>query len=73
MWPYVSNPIRETRSRTGNWLNIFEDVQGPGGKYNLVFKLHFLGGMINQDALVGYVTMVGSSFRDSIIPLIICL
>ena len=75
MWPYVSNPIRETRGRTRNWrdsLNIFEDAQGPEGKYDPVFKLHFLGGVISQ-GLVGYITMVGSSFRDSIIPLNICL
>lgn len=61
MWPYVTNPIRETRGRTRNWrdsLNIFEDAQGPEGKYNPVFKLHFIGGVISQ-GLVGYITMVG--------------
>ncbi|EDR10170.1 uncharacterized protein LACBIDRAFT_184112 [Laccaria bicolor S238N-H82] len=59
MWPYVTNPIRETRGRTRNWrdsLNIFEDAHGPEGKYNPVFKLHFIGGVISQ-GLVGYITM----------------
>jgi len=65
MHPYSENPIRETRGRTRNWrdsLNIFEDSHGPEGKYNPVFKLHFLGGVISQ-GLVGYITMVSSEFR----------
>ena len=60
MHPYSENPIRATRGRTRNWrdsLNIFEDSHGPEGKYNPVFKLHFLGGVISQ-GFVGYITMV---------------
>jgi hypothetical protein len=72
MWSYVTNPVRETCGRTCNWPNIFESAQGPEGKYNPVFELHFLAGVISQ-GLVGYITMVGSSFRDSFIPLILCL
>ena len=74
MWPYVTNPIRETRGRTRNWrdsLNIFEDAHGPEGKYNPIFKLHFIGGVISQ-GLVGYITMVGSSIRDFFFLLIVC-
>ncbi|KAJ3536944.1 hypothetical protein NMY22_g5810 [Coprinellus aureogranulatus] len=59
MHPYTENPIRHTRGRTRNWrdsLNIFEDSHGPEGKYNPVFKLHFLGGVISQ-GLIGYITM----------------
>lgn len=60
MHPYSENPIRDIRGRTRNWrdsLNIFEDSHGPEGKYNPVFKLHFLGGVISQ-GLIGYITMV---------------
>ncbi|EAU86956.1 hypothetical protein CC1G_09813 [Coprinopsis cinerea okayama7 len=59
MHPYSENPIRHTRGRTRNWrdsLNIFEDSHGPEGKYNPVFKLEFLGGVIRQ-GLIGYITM----------------
>ncbi|TFK19602.1 aromatic compound dioxygenase [Coprinopsis marcescibilis] len=59
MHPYSENPIRDTRGRTRNWrdsLNIFEDSHGPEGKYNPIFKLEFLGGVIRQ-GLVGYITM----------------
>ncbi|RXW19984.1 hypothetical protein EST38_g5857 [Candolleomyces aberdarensis] len=59
MHPYSENPIRDSRGRTRNWrdsLNIFEDSHGPEGKYNPVFKLHFLGGVISQ-GFVGYITM----------------
>lgn len=60
MYPYVENPIRDIRGRTRNWrdsLNIFEDMHGPEGEYNPVFKMHLLGGVINQ-GLVGFITMV---------------
>ncbi|KAF5339881.1 hypothetical protein D9611_009179 [Ephemerocybe angulata] len=59
MHPYTENPIRDSRGRTRNWrdsLNIFEDSHGPEGKYNPVFKLHLLGGVVSQ-GLVGYITM----------------
>jgi len=56
MWSYVTNPVRETCGRTCNWPNIFEIAQGPEGKYNPVFELHFLAGVISQ-GLVGYITM----------------
>ncbi|KAJ4474306.1 Intradiol ring-cleavage dioxygenase [Lentinula aciculospora] len=59
MYPYVENPIRDIRGRTRNWrdsLNIFEDSHGPEGEYNPVFKMHLLGGVINQ-GLVGFITM----------------
>lgn len=62
MHPYNENPIRHTRGRTRNWrdsLNIFEDSHGPEGKYNPVFKLHFLGGVVSQ-GLIGYITMVST-------------
>ncbi|KAG6856858.1 hypothetical protein H0H87_012675 [Tephrocybe sp. NHM501043] len=60
MHPYTMNPIRDTRGRTRNWrdsLNIFEDSHGPEGKYNPVFRLDLLGGVISQ-GLVGYITMM---------------
>ncbi|EEB91874.1 hypothetical protein MPER_09700, partial [Moniliophthora perniciosa FA553] len=60
MHPYTENPIRHTYGRTRNWrdsLNIFEDSHGPEGQYNPVFKMHLLGGVINQ-GVVGYITMV---------------
>ncbi|KAF8632667.1 hypothetical protein AX17_004799 [Amanita inopinata Kibby_2008] len=59
MHPYADNPIRDTYGRTRNWrdsLNIFQDSHGPEGEYNPVFKLDFLGGVINQ-GLIGYITM----------------
>ncbi|KAF5390964.1 hypothetical protein D9757_004017 [Collybiopsis confluens] len=59
MWPYSENPIRDIRGRTRNWrdsLNIFEDSQGPEGQYDPIFKMHLLGGVINQ-GLVGFITM----------------
>ncbi|KAE9390292.1 aromatic compound dioxygenase [Gymnopus androsaceus JB14] len=59
MYPYVENPIRDIRGRTRNWrdsLNIFEDSHGPEGEYNPVFKMHLLGGVLNQ-GLVGFITM----------------
>jgi len=59
MHPYTENPIANTYGRTRNWrdsLNIFEDAQGPEGKYDPTFKLHFLGGVIRQ-GLIGYITM----------------
>lgn len=59
MWPYNTNPIRDTWGRTRNWrdsLNIFEDSHGPEGLYNPIFKLEFLGSIINQ-GLIGYITM----------------
>ena len=60
MHPYITNPIRDTYGRTRNWrdsLNIFEDSHGPEGKYNPVFKLDLLGGVLSQ-GLIGYITMV---------------
>ncbi|KAF8981858.1 Intradiol ring-cleavage dioxygenase [Cyathus striatus] len=54
MHPYILNPIANTLGRTRNWrdsLNIFEDSHGPEGKYNPVFKLHLLGGVIQQGLL----------------------
>lgn len=60
MYPYVTNPIKDTIGRTLNkedGLNIFGDSIGPEGKYNPVFKVHLLGGVISQ-GLIGYITMV---------------
>jgi len=57
--PYTENPIRNTIGRTRNWrdsLNIFEEAQGPEGKYNPVFGVHFLGGVLQQGVL-GFITM----------------
>jgi hypothetical protein len=71
MHPYSENPIRHTLGRTRNWrdsLNIFEDSHGPEGKYNPVFKLDFLGGVLSQ-GLVGYITMVSVSEIVSTFPL----
>ncbi|KAE9408644.1 aromatic compound dioxygenase [Gymnopus androsaceus JB14] len=59
MYPYVENPIRDMVGRTRNWrdsLNIFEDSHGPEGKYNPVFKMEMLGGVINQ-GFAGFITM----------------
>lgn len=59
MHPYTMNPIRDTYGRTRNWrdsLNIFQDSHGPEGKYNPVFKLDLLGGVLSQ-GLIGYITM----------------
>jgi hypothetical protein len=63
MWPYSENPIRDLYGRTRNWrdaLNIFEESHGPEGKYDPVFRLHLLGGIINQ-GLIGYITMVSAA------------
>jgi len=60
MHPYTTNPIRDTHGRTRNWrdsLNIFEESHGPEGKYNPVFKLDLVGGVLSQ-GLIGYITMV---------------
>lgn len=60
MHPYSENP--NAYGRTRNWrdsLNIFEDAAGPEGKYNPVFTLHLLGGVVRQ-GLVGYITMVSA-------------
>ncbi|PBK83899.1 aromatic compound dioxygenase [Armillaria gallica] len=59
MHPYTTNPIKDTVGRTRNWrdsLNIFEDSQGPEGKYNPVFRLEMLGGVVNQ-GFAGFITM----------------
>ncbi|KAK7454059.1 hypothetical protein VKT23_011572 [Stygiomarasmius scandens] len=59
MWPYTTNPIRDTHGRTRNWrdsLNIFDDSHGPEGEYNPIFKMHLLGGVITQ-GLGGFITM----------------
>ncbi|KIY72247.1 aromatic compound dioxygenase [Cylindrobasidium torrendii FP15055 ss-10] len=56
MHPYTTNELKD---RTRNWrdsLNIFEDSHGPEGQYNPVFRLEFLGGVINQ-GLAGFITM----------------
>ena len=60
MHPYTMNPIRHTWGRTRNVrdsLNIFNKSHGPEGKYNPVFKLDLLGGVISQ-GFIGYITMV---------------
>jgi hypothetical protein len=60
IYPYSKNPIAHTFGRTRNWddfNNIFDDAWGPEGKYNPIFKMHLLGGIINQ-GLIGYITMV---------------
>jgi len=59
MYPYVTNPIKDIRGRTRNWqdsLNIFHDSHGPEGKYNPIFKVHLVGGVLSQ-GLIGYITM----------------
>ncbi|KDR79165.1 hypothetical protein GALMADRAFT_243052 [Galerina marginata CBS 339.88] len=59
MFPYVTNPIKDIRGRTRNWqdsLNIFHDSYGAEGKYNPIFKVHLVGGVISQ-GLIGYITM----------------
>ncbi|EKM77683.1 hypothetical protein AGABI1DRAFT_129968 [Agaricus bisporus var. burnettii JB137-S8] len=59
MHPYTENPIAKTWGRTPNWrdsYNIFEDAIGPEGKYNPIFKMHLLGGVVRQ-GLIGYITM----------------
>ena len=60
MWPYSTNPIRDTYGRVRNWddgLNIFNDSQGPEGAYDPVFRLEKLGAIIDQ-GLFGFITMV---------------
>ena len=49
------------------FLILFEttDSHGPEGKYDPVFKLDFLGGVIKQ-GLVGYITMVQSQFIPTV-------
>ena len=62
MFPYVTNPIKDTIGRTRNIhdsLNIFNDSHGPEGLYNPIFKVHMLGGVVSQ-GLVAYITMVRS-------------
>ncbi|KAF5349044.1 hypothetical protein D9758_012700 [Tetrapyrgos nigripes] len=59
MWPYHTNPIKDTHGRTRNWrdsLNIFEDSHSPEGQYNPVFKMELLGPVITQ-GLAGFITM----------------
>jgi len=59
MYPYITNPIKDTIGRTGNIddaLNIFADSQGAEGQYNPIFKVHLLGGVVSQ-GLIGYITM----------------
>ncbi|KAF8953603.1 Intradiol ring-cleavage dioxygenase [Flammula alnicola] len=59
MYPYITNPIKDIRGRTRNVedsLNIFHDSYGPEGKYNPVFKVHLLGGVLSQ-GLIAYITM----------------
>lgn len=60
MWPYSSNPIRDTFGRVRNWndgLNIFNDSHGPEGDYDPVFKAEKLGAIIDQ-GLLAFITMV---------------
>ena len=60
MWPYTTNPIRDTIGRTRNWddsLNIFNDSHGPEGEYNPIFRAEKLGAVIDQ-GLVAFITMV---------------
>ena len=62
MYPYVTNPIKDSRGRTRNSqdsLNIFQDSHGPEGKYNPIFKVHLLGGVLSQ-GLIAYITMVSA-------------
>lgn len=69
MYPYVTNPIKDTVGRLWNVddsLNIFADARGAEGQYNPVFKVHFLGGVLNQ-GLIGYITMVCFLFPLSIL------
>jgi len=59
MYPYATNPIKDNIGRTLNIqdsLNIFADSHGPEAKYNPVFKVHLLGGVVSQ-GLIGYITM----------------
>ncbi|KAF9527163.1 Intradiol ring-cleavage dioxygenase [Crepidotus variabilis] len=59
MYPYMLNPIRHTIGRTRNLqdsLNIFNESRGIESRYNPVFKVHMLGGVISQ-GVVGYITM----------------
>ncbi|KAJ3507810.1 hypothetical protein NLJ89_g6092 [Agrocybe chaxingu] len=59
MYPYITNPIKDTIGRTRNSvdsLNIFQDSHGPEGMYNPIFKVHMLGGVLSQ-GLIGYITM----------------
>ena len=75
MYPYVTNPIKDSIGRTRNIedsLNIFADSHGPEGKYNPVFKVHFLGGVISQ-GLVGYITMVSVFFFSIAVTLLTIL
>jgi hypothetical protein len=60
MWPYATNPIKDTWGRTRNWddsLNIFNDSHGPEGTYNPIFKAEKLGAVLNQ-GLIAFITMV---------------
>lgn len=69
MFPYVTNPIKDTIGRTRNIqdsLNIFADAHGPEGQYNPVFKVHMLGGVVSQ-GLVAYITMVRSQIPGKIL------
>jgi len=70
MYPYVTNPIKDTVGRLWNVddsLNIFADARGAEGQYNPVFKTHFLGGVVSQ-GLIGYITMginASASYENS--------
>ncbi|KZP08284.1 hypothetical protein FIBSPDRAFT_964914 [Athelia psychrophila] len=60
MWPYSTNPIRNTPRGVRNWnngLNIFNDFHGPKRHYDPVFKLEKLRAIIDQ-GLAGFITMV---------------
>ena len=72
MYPYVMNPIKDNIGRTRNIddsLNMFADSYGPEGKYNPVFKVHLLGGVVSQ-GLVGYITMVCAFFFSIVLTLL---
>jgi len=73
MYPYVTNPIRDIRGRTRNSqdsLNIFQDSHGPEGKYNPIFKVHMLGGVLSQ-GLIAYITMVWYCYLFLLVVLLI--
>jgi hypothetical protein len=58
MYPYVMNPTKDTVGRTLNRNDpLFPDSHGPEGKYNPVFDLHLLGGVVSH-GFIGYITMV---------------
>ena len=52
------NPTKDSVGRTLNRDDpLFPDSHGPDGKYNPVFNLNLLGGVVSQ-GFIGYITMV---------------